>query len=206
MNSFTSDYLAKWSALHGNARPSGIVAGWLKVAALLARPFVALKVSPNAISLIGLGAAIVAWWGAPAPYVAVVIVLSLILDGLDGAVAILSERVTQWGGVLDSTVDRIAEALWAAAFVVAGADARLVLAAWVLALIQEYARARVLSLVPHAQVRASICERPVRALVIAAGIGTTSIALTPDIWAAAWLVLQSVGLIQVWTANRSLLR
>lgn len=206
MNSFTDDYLAKWSTLHGNAQPSRIVRAWLRIAAALARPFVRLGVSADLISLMGLLTAALAWWLAPNPWAAVVIIVSLILDGLDGAVAVITDRTTARGGVLDSTADRLAEAFWAAALVAVGADLQVVIAAWVLALIQEYARARSLSLVPHASITASICERPVRALIIASGVGTATMASTVNVWATAWLVLQAVAFVQVWMANRSLLR
>lgn len=206
MNSFTTEYLHRWSQLHGNAVPSRIVRGWLVVAAALARPLVNLRVSPHAVTLGGLILAVVAWWFAPHPAVAALIVLSLIFDGLDGAVAIMSDRVTALGGVLDSTVDRVGEAWWAGALYLSGADIRIVIAAWSLAIVQEYARARSLSLHPEGQVTASVAERPVRALLIAAAIATASLGWSVTAWASAWLILQAVGLVQVFFANRYLLR
>lgn len=199
-------YQEKWSELHGNAKPSRIVSIWLSIAEQLARPLVALKISPNAVSLFGLLLAIVAFAASPHWSAAVIIVISLICDGLDGAVAVMRDRVSAWGGVLDSTLDRIGEAFWAAAFVVAGADERLVLIAWTLGLIQEYARSRAISLRPDSHITASVAERPVRALVIAAGIAVGSFAGSYTLWAAIWTGLQVVGLLQVWMANRNLLR
>lgn len=206
-----SEYLRLWSQLHGNAQPSGIVKGWLRVAGVLARPFIWLRFSPNLISLIGLALAVCAWWVAPHPIAAVFVILSLILDGIDGAVALMTDRVTLWGGVIDSVTDRVGEVFLAAALVVLGADFRLVLVAWTLSVIQEYARARVLSLVPEIELRASVCERPVRALIVAAAFAMSispilTTELNPSVWAGAWAALQSIGVVQVWSANRRALQ
>lgn len=195
-------YRENWSQLHANAKPSRIVSIWLGIAEFLAWPFVLLRISPHLVSLAGLALSILAWWLSPQWIAAVLIVVSLIFDGLDGAVAVMRDRVTVWGGILDSTLDRIGEAFWAAALLSLGLDARIALTAWVLALIQEYARARVLSLNSGLSITASIAERPVRALFIAAAI----VVEPHEIFALAWLGLQAIGLAQVWSFNRRLLR
>lgn len=199
-------YRQEWSQHHGNASPSRIVAGWLNVAEFLATPLVFLKVSPHVVSAMGLALAVWSWQLAPHWVAAVVVVVSLIFDGLDGAVAVMRERVTVQGGILDSTLDRVGEAFWAAALYVCGVDSRLVIIAWLLALIQEYARARGLALAPGSTVSAALCERPVRALLVAAGIAMSSAWGGAQLWAWIWLVMQAVSLMQVWMANRSLLR
>lgn len=201
-----ASYQQKWSELHGNVQPSRIVSAWLSIAEKLAKPLVAINMSPNLISLAGLALALSAFLLSPHWLAAVLIVLSLIFDGLDGAVAVISNRVTAWGGVLDSTADRIGEAFWALALVAAGADLRLVLMAWTLSLIQEYARARGLSLLPDARIKASLAERPVRALLIAVGLMLAPHLGTYTLWAGVWAGFQLVGLFQVWVFNRNLLR
>lgn len=206
-----ADYLERWSQLHGNARPSGVVRGWLVVAHFLARPLVRLRISPNLLSVMGAVVAVTAWWSAPSPIAAVIILVSLIIDGLDGAVALLANRTSIWGGLVDSLSDRVAEVFWAATLVEVGADFRIVLAAWTLSIIQEYARARALTLKPEMKIVASICERPVRALVIAAGVALSAWplvdqSLTPTVFAGVWLLLQGIGVMQVWRTSRAALR
>jgi phosphatidylglycerophosphate synthase len=142
---------------------------------------------------------------------AVVIVASLIFDGLDGAVAVLRERESDWGAVLDSFLDRIAEAFWAGALVAVGVPVPLAVAAWIIAMVQEYERARFGSLDRSAEpITVSVCERPVRALLIAAAVlmGHAGLPfndiITPTVFAAIWLLLQSIGALQVWRASSSL--
>lgn len=206
-----SDYLDKWSQLHGHARPSRIVRFWLRIVSALARPLIRFRLSPNMISIIGVLVAIAAWWLAPHPFVSALVILSLVIDGLDGAVAVITDRVSIWGGFIDSVLDRVGEAFLAATLVRFGADLRLVLLAWALSLIQEYARARSLTLAPTMKVKASVCERPVRALVIAAACAMTispiwKDELSPTVWASVWLTLQAVGVVQVWANSRAALR
>lgn len=73
------------------------------------------RISPNAVTLVGVAihvgvaALIVTGHLLAAGLVAVVAAL---LDGLDGAVAKASGRVTKFGGFLDSTTDRLSDALY----------------------------------------------------------------------------------------------
>jgi archaetidylinositol phosphate synthase len=198
------EYLSRWSTLHGEVEPSALVRGWLTVAYVLARPFAALRFSPDVVTLFGLITAALALWLADAGAVvlaAVIVIFSLIFDGLDGAVAVLRSKESRWGAVLDAAVDRISEALWAIALVVVGVPPSIALAAWVVASVQEYARARVASLGHHQITLVSICERPVRAIFIAvalaASIDAAPDALGPTTWATVWLAFQTVALIQV---------
>jgi phosphatidylglycerophosphate synthase len=79
----------------------------------LARPLARVGVPPNALSYaaltLGLGAAGLfyvdrGWWAL------LVLLVSGLLDALDGRVARLGSGSTPWGGVLDLTFDRIVEA------------------------------------------------------------------------------------------------
>jgi len=88
------------------------------LAALVAEPFVRLlartNVTPNSLTVISfmgnVGAAALVVTGHLFAAGFVVLAASL-FDILDGALARATNRVTRFGGVLDSTLDRLAEAL-----------------------------------------------------------------------------------------------
>ena len=73
-----------------------------------------LKLTPNAVTVLGLAvtavAAYLAFQGAFL-LAGLVLVLASTLDMLDGALARLTSRATRFGAVLDSFADRVAEAL-----------------------------------------------------------------------------------------------
>lgn len=80
----------------------------------IARALIALRLTPNSITVIGLLiAALAAWLAATGRFLPAGIVLAAgsIFDAFDGAVARLSGRVTRFGALLDSTLDRYSEAL-----------------------------------------------------------------------------------------------
>jgi archaetidylinositol phosphate synthase len=208
-----AEYLERWSQLHGQARPHGVVRGWLWVAYHLAYPFARMRFSPDLISIFGVLAAVGALNLARADRVfwaAGIVVASLIFDGLDGAVAVLRRRESSWGAVVDAVLDRVAEAIWAGLLVVVGVPVWIAVAGWSLAMIQEYARARYAALdSAGSPIVVSICERPVRALLIAsAAVMSADVPLndvvTPTLVAASWVAMQSVALLQVWWAARGL--
>jgi CDP-diacylglycerol--glycerol-3-phosphate 3-phosphatidyltransferase len=95
------------------------------------------------------------------------LVLSLICDGVDGSVAIVSGKVSRFGATLDAIADRITEGLWFFALYQWGIAPEFCLALFSLALTQEYARARMASLGFHEIGVITIAERPVRASAIA---------------------------------------
>jgi len=110
-----------------------------------------LGISPNTITLIGLLPALIAAWliGTGAlPLAGVVLILGAPLDALDGAVARAAGKVTPFGALLDSTVDRYADGLLFAAFTwyFAGrgetAGFLLTLIAWIGGFAVSYIRAR----------------------------------------------------------------
>jgi CDP-diacylglycerol--glycerol-3-phosphate 3-phosphatidyltransferase len=72
--------------------------------------------------LVSLAAAALAWLdGRWLILAALVVVLSGLLDNLDGAVAVLTGRSTRWGYVLDSTADRVSDLAYVGALLLAGA-------------------------------------------------------------------------------------
>ena len=141
-------YLKQWSALHGGARPTGIVGGWLTLVHALAAPLARLRVAPDVVTLVGLLSpwcpGCLAAQGGPGAVLgaALVIAFSGLVDSLDGAVAVMTGRTSRWGAVLDAVADRVSDAAFVAALWVTGAPGPLCVAAIGLGWLQEYARAR----------------------------------------------------------------
>lgn len=163
------DYLAAWSRWHGGAATeSPLVRGWLSLAYALARP--AGRLSPLVATALGLlvaGAAIPpARAGGPWLLVAGVLVgLSGLLDSLDGALAIATGRASRRGFVLDSAVDRLTEAAYAAALWVAGAPGWLAVAFGALCWLPDYLRARAGQAGVAETGALSVWERPTRVIL-----------------------------------------
>ncbi len=191
------DHVRDWAALHRTEAPGGFVGGWLKAAGAVARPLARAGVSPNVVTVAALVMAVVAvplaavdgWTGPAAACVAVT--LSGLLDSLDGAVAVQAGRTTRVGFLLDSALDRLADAAFPAAlaivaggtmapWVAVGATA----ACWWL----EYVRARgSLAGVDGRQV-VTPGERPTRIILTAVGLGLPALAQ-----AALWGQVVIVG-------------
>jgi CDP-diacylglycerol--glycerol-3-phosphate 3-phosphatidyltransferase len=88
------------------------------IAAFITRPIVFLlaktSITPNAVTLIGFVITIVAAALAGTGHVFAagwVMLLAGLFDIIDGALARRTNRVTKFGGILDSTLDRISEAV-----------------------------------------------------------------------------------------------
>lgn len=161
------EHLAAWQDLHGGLDPRGSVwvAGYLRAAFALARPLALRRVPPDLLTGLAVLASLGVLLAARADVLllaALLVVVSAVLDGLDGAVAVLSGRATDRGRVLDAVADRVGEALWLAAAVVAGCPVWVaLLAALTIAALEGW---RVV--VGHV-VRVTAAERPVRVLVLA---------------------------------------
>jgi CDP-diacylglycerol--glycerol-3-phosphate 3-phosphatidyltransferase len=161
-----SEFNSTWSSLHGGAEIKGIVKAWLAISFGSAKFLSKLHVTPNFLTLLGVLFAIamavnpLSLWAIP------LLVLSLYADGIDGSVAILQGRNTSFGAVLDASADRISEALWFYVAYKIGAPAWLVLATYVIASTQEYARARLGGLGISDLGVVTPAERPVRASFI----------------------------------------
>ena len=150
----------------------GLVGGWLAVAHAAGRPLAAARVPPDAVTAAGLAVAALALWPAAAGgrwvlAAASLVVVSALLDGVDGTVAILTGRVTRWGYVLDSACDRVADACFVGALWLAGAPGPLCAAAGTAAFLLEYLRARAAAAgLPEVGV-VTVGERPTRVIVTA---------------------------------------
>ncbi|MGB8651852.1 MAG: CDP-alcohol phosphatidyltransferase family protein [Mycobacteriales bacterium] len=184
-------YPQRWQELHGTT-PSPLVRRWLAAVEVLGAPLARLGVHPHLLT----GAALVVAAAVPvvpAPGAAALVLLSALLDALDGCVAALQDRASRWGAVLDSTADRVADGLFVLALVLAGGPAWLGVLAASAAQLLEYARARagVVGTV-------TLAERPARVLVpcVALALGLP----TAGLWLLA--VVGAVGLLQLAPALR----
>ena len=193
-----SEFFNSWSKLHGNAKISGIVKGWLGISYVLVKPLVKLRITPNILTIFGLFFGVLLYLNATSTWASALLTLSLICDGIDGSLAIVTSKASRWGAVLDSVVDRITEFFWALAFIAIGANQYVVIAALLLASIQEYLRARAggLGLLDVGVV--TIAERPVRASILFVAIIAHLINLeVVNLLALIWLIMQSISLFSV---------
>ncbi|KQX64413.1 CDP-alcohol phosphatidyltransferase family protein [Angustibacter sp. Root456] len=210
------EYLAGWERLHGtDPRASRLVHGWLRASYLLARPLAGRGVSPNAVTAVGVvvAAAVVplALAGGRWPLLAApVVVVSGVVDNLDGAVAVLTGRTSRWGALADALADRVSDAVYVVALWLLGAPGWLAVVAGALAMLHEYARARAGGLgLPDAAV-ITVAERPTRVVgatmfLLAAGVYPGSVAW-PTAGAVFGAVVGATGLLQLLpTLRRRLL-
>jgi len=110
---------------------------------LIASPF--LRFDPNVLTLIGLVPPVLffIFLVSGNKLAALLSLLGVIFDFIDGYVARKTNRVTAFGGLLDSTIDRVADALLIAAFGFAGIVAwELVVLLIILSYLISYIRSR----------------------------------------------------------------
>lgn len=171
-------YFDTWSALHGGYDPrtgSAWLRGWLTMVYAIARPLARRGVQPNVltISSIWLAAAVFVpadiggRWAILAGWV---LVASGLFDTLDGCVAVLEDRTTRWGYVLDSAVDRVNDSIYLAAVVSVGAPMELAIVCGFLFFFLEYVRARAGNAGGDEVGRVTVAERPNRVIFLAAAI------------------------------------
>jgi len=208
-----SEYLRSWSALHGFENGSevrGIARGYLGVNYALVKPLVLLRLSPNVVTLLAPLLATLALFTENRLGIALLILASLMVDGFDGAVAIIRGKTSAWGGVWDGIVDRVTELLWIGALYQAGISPALLLLIWVVVSTQEYGRAKFNHVAKEDSGLlgvVTICERPVRGLLVALGfLGSLIYSNTLQWIAIIWLVMQSIALVQFISMVRKQLR
>lgn len=211
-------YFDRWAGLHGGYDPRGSwwARTWLAGTYAVARPLAVAGVPPDLLTFAGLavsagGVAACLPGGAWPVLAGAIVVLSGLADSLDGAVAVLSDRTTRWGHVLDSVVDRASDLLYVVALAVVGAPGWLCAVGGALALLQEYARARA-GVAGMSEVGViTLWERPTRIAVTAlflvgAGLYVDAAAAWASAGAAAWATLGAVGLGQLLVVVRRRLR
>lgn len=225
------DYCVAWAALHGGVDPRGasaFVRGWLRLGYAVARPLAVAGGSPAAVTLAGLLLCalvpVTAWAGAGWPLAGCLLVIaSAVADTADGAVAVLTGRVTRLGYLYDSVADRAGEGCWLLALWLLGVPPGLVLSAGALVYAHEYVRARAIAAGMTEVGAVTVAERPTRVIVVAVAMAFAGLAALvapsgvagldgPDLVAAGasaatgvWVALGVVGLAQVLRAAHAAL-
>ena len=140
----------------------------------LALGFHRLGLTPNSSTALGLGFAVAAaflfylrvsdlltFWVGP-----VLVLISGFFDALDGSLARLSEKVTKFGGILDSTLDRLGEIFILSGIILGGLSSlSWGLVAVSASLMVSYVRARA-EVEGVRMTGVGIAERPERMLIL----------------------------------------
>jgi CDP-diacylglycerol--glycerol-3-phosphate 3-phosphatidyltransferase len=133
--------------------------------------------TPNGVTMIGFAITIVSGVLAFTNHLlaaGIVVLVAGIFDMLDGTLARTTKRVTKFGAILDSTLDRVSEALillgLLAVFVRAGQLTESMLTGFALlgSFLTSYTRARMEGL--GIECKAGLFTRPERVIVTAAGL------------------------------------
>ncbi len=171
----------------------------------IARVFITLRISPNALTVIGvLLAAVAAGLIAQGMLAAggVVVLVAGVFDMFDGAVARMTNRATKFGALFDSVMDRVSEAvallglLWLYLDQGERLGAALVYSSIVGSMLVSYVRARAEGL--GVECKGGLMQRPER--VASLGIGL----IVAQWWGPAMLIVLGVivALTMVTTAQR----
>lgn len=208
-----TQYFERWATLHGGLDPrtSIPVQAWLTVTYVLARPLALLRLSPNAVTVLGMLVALTVpyWVLQDRWFLAGCVALAAgVIDNLDGAVAIMTGKSSDFGYVLDSVADRVGDVALLVGLGLAANNHWPAVAAAFLSFLQEYTRARAYA-VGFTEIGViSLSERPTRVLV--AGMFLIAAAVAGPLWAdlGGWvaLVVSVLGFGQVLWAVRSRLR
>jgi CDP-diacylglycerol--glycerol-3-phosphate 3-phosphatidyltransferase len=200
-------FLEHWRRLHGGVDPRStlLVRRWLTAVHACARPLARRRVRPDVLTAFALVLALATVPAAVAGgcwpvLVAALTAASAVLDSLDGAVAVLSSRVTLWGALLDAVSDRCADVALtlALALLVSGAEEPVVSAglltalaacAIVLPLLHEYVRARAAALSMRGLELVTAAERPSRVIVV------MMFALATGVTANEWWAVGGLSLL-----------
>jgi phosphatidylglycerophosphate synthase len=187
---------AGWSGLHHGIEPADVplLRGWLRLVWALAQPL--RRVPPLVLTVLGaalaLAAIVTVPWIAPA-----LVLLSVLCDGLDGAVALAAGRASTRGAVADKIADRVADTAFALVIWRCGAPLWLALTAAAGALLLETTRivrgGRALATI-------TVAERPTRTICtvlacLCAGLSTATWPAT--VCAAVWVALTGIALVQL---------
>ena len=190
-------YLA-WSKLHGDAKIAGIVKGWLSISFPTSKALVRIRITPNALTILGLVFGVLLYMNANAIWAPLILVISLICDGVDGSLAIITGKSSKWGALLDSVVDRLTEVFWILALYSLGVDSKILIAVLILASAQEYLRARAGGVGLTQVGVVTVAERPVRAsfVFIALVAFNLNLEILNQI-TFVWLILQAFSFLTV---------
>jgi len=193
-----NEFFALWSRMHGDAKITGIVRTWLVISYKIAKLLSRLKFTPNKLTFLGLVFGVLLFIYAQSPWAPILLIFSLICDGVDGSLAIFTSTTTRWGAILDSIIDRITEFFWILAIYKIGADERLLLVVIVIASIQEYTRARAGGLGMQQVGVVTFAERPVRASFIFTAFIAYAMSLSIiNQLVIIWLLLQLISFFMI---------
>lgn len=171
-------YFDRWMVRHAGYDPrtgSAWARGWLTAVYLIGRPLARRGVAPDVVTLSSIwlaGLVLVLaeiggrWWIAAGW----VMVFSGMFDTLDGCVAVLEDRTTRWGYVLDSAVDRINDAIFLLAVVAVGTPVPLAVGLGFCFFFLEYLRARAGNAGGDEVGRVTMAERPTRVILLSPSI------------------------------------
>ena len=171
-------YFDRWQVLHGGYDPrtgSAWLRGWLTMVHAIARPLARRGVQPDVVTVSSIwlaGLVLVLsqvggrWWIAAGW----VMVASGLFDTLDGCVAVLENRTTKWGYVLDSVVDRINDGIYLLAVVAVGCPVWLAVSCGFGFFLLEYLRARAGNAGGDEVGRITMAERPTRVILLSPSI------------------------------------
>jgi phosphatidylglycerophosphate synthase len=184
-----------------------VIKGWLTISFAIARVLNLFRITPNIVTTVGLIASAAIYFTTYTWQLIVLVIFSLICDGVDGSLAIYGDRSSKFGELYDSVADRISEAFWLAGAAYVGVPVRWAIAIWVLGATQEYARARLASLGYTEIGVVTPTERPVRAIFV--------VAVTLTFWfgyeiatelAIGFTALSAISLLIVMRMARSILK
>ncbi|GAA0624636.1 hypothetical protein GCM10009547_29760 [Sporichthya brevicatena] len=217
------EYLAAWAAGHGGHDPSRggrAERGWFALVHRVALPL--RGVHPDALTAVAVacaGVAAVLAGGDPrlCLLAAALVLVSAVLDGVDGAVAVMTGRASRWGHLVDSLGDRLAEVFFGIALYEAGAPGPVCAGAVASSWLQEYARARAGAGGLTDILVVTVAERPTRVIATVLGLLTVGLLgqnsvgefdaeIAAFCGAVLWLALGLVGLAQLGRALRHALR
>lgn len=192
------EFFLFWSKLHGDAKVSGIVKGWLSISFTFSKALAKIRVTPNALTILGLVFGILLYMNSNAIWAPLILVISLICDGVDGSLAIITRQSSKWGALLDSVVDRLTEVFWVLALYSLGVDSKILITVLILASTQEYLRARAGGVGLKQVGVVTVAERPVRAsfIFIALVAFNLNLEILNQI-TFVWLILQAISFLTV---------
>jgi len=193
-----NEFFLAWSKLHGDAKVSGIVKGWLSISFTVSKALAKMRVTPNALTILGLVFGILLYMNSNAIWAPLILIISLICDGVDGSLAIITRQSSKWGALLDSVVDRLTEVFWVLALYSLGVDSKILITVLILASTQEYLRARAGGVGLKQVGVVTVAERPVRAsfIFIALVAFNLNLEILNQI-TFVWLILQAISFLTV---------
>ncbi len=208
-------YFTRWQALHGGYDPrtgNPWLRGWLTLSYVVARPLARRGILPDMLTVwsvwlafaVFVPAAAGGYWQMLAGWL---LTFSGLGDTLDGCVAVLTDRATRWGYVLDSGVDRVNDVIYLLAVVAVGAPAALAVACGVGFFLLEYLRARAANAGGDEIGAVTLGERANRVIFCSASIhfGGVFVSVADEIATYGLLgltVFTVVGLVQLVVAIR----